>query len=371
MPRRVLAILVLVSGCNAIFGIDDPASQADASAEDSAQPGIDAGLCWGTDPRICLQQVPAAPFTITTPTLFDTDGSECVATDSAFCAIAGTDVSIAAGATLQVTGSKPLVIIAFGTLAITGTLDVASHANPRTSGPGATTAPCNGFAGVPSSRGGGAGGSFGGAGGAGAGAINPTTGNGGTPGPAITSPMFRAGCAGQDSGQPGTLTGRGGFGGGAVYLIAGSTIDVDGAVDASGAGGFGGECRGDCVNSLGSASGGGGGGSGGMILLEAPAIAITGRVFADGGGGGEGSSRSSNGLIGGESTGAGAPLGGDNANADFNGGGGGAGTHATIAQGGIAAPGDDPGGGGGGGGGAGVIRARGTVSGGGVVSPAP
>ena len=90
----------------------------------------------------------------------------------------------------------------------------------------------------------------------------------------------------------GTAPGVGGFGGGAIQLVAQHLVRVDtGTVDARGAGGTGGtSAAGLCVGNTLSTAGGGGGGAGGAILVEACAVKIgTGaQLCATGGGGGGG-----------------------------------------------------------------------------------
>jgi hypothetical protein len=151
-----------------------------------------------------------------------------------------------------------------------------------------------------------------------------------------------------------------GHGGGAVFLIAGTKIDIQGGINAAGEGGTPG---------IKNSAGGGGGGAGGMIGFDAPMITANSLILANGGGGAEGS---------GTATVAGAPgndpttilaaaggventvQGGDggNGSAGLAGGSGAAGTSGT-------------GGGGGGGGGAGLIKAPADATLGANVSPAP
>ena len=147
-----------------------------------------------------------------------------------------------------------------------------------------------------------------------------------------------------------------------MLVTAGSSIEIRGSVNGSGAGGAGGACQTPCATEGPNAYGGGGGGSGGLIILEAPAIDNAGAVFADGGGGGEGASRSQNGVAGRDPVGTARALGGDGPAA--HGGNGGQGSFATNAGGLDGADGDsdNPGGGGGGGGGTGEIRVRGTTA---------
>jgi len=87
------------------------------------------------------------------------------------------------------------------------------------------------------------------------------------------------GAGGASQWGPGTYGGAGGQGGGAILLDA-ETIDIEGAVSASG---------GDGEAGLGAGladGGGGGGGSGGTILINGETVTITGTVTASGGDGG-------------------------------------------------------------------------------------
>lgn len=374
---RAWCFVLALTSCNSVFHLDDPVDDDGAvdAGDDSTVTG-DARRCFGTELEVCLDPLPTDPIADFSGDLDTTTSPSCLASEATACVVAATDITIPSGKTLQVTGGRPLVVIATGTLTIAGMLDASSHAVPRKAGPAVLGATCNAFPVAPSSRGGGAGGSFAGLGGNGAGAITPTVGNGGMPPPVIASIGFRAGCPGQDSGSPtANRFGLGGLGGGAVYVIAGAAIEVSGSLTASGAPGTGGECTeaNACGAGSGNAHGAGGGGSGGMAILEAPTVSVTGAVFADGGGGGEGSSVSLNGGDGKVPDGSGpAPGGGLDPGSPSNGGNGGAGSHAAAAA--VdAEPGDDPGAGGGGGGGAGVIRLHGAsaITGGGRVSPSP
>jgi hypothetical protein len=366
-----LALALALTGCKDLFGLDEPGTRPDAPPPTEA--GADARLCWGTDVQVCLAAPPTTGVTL--------DGQIDTAIDQrcrpevdAYCAIAGTTVTVPTAATLDVRGARPLVVIATDTFTIDGVLDAGSHAATQKPGPGAlaTAAACNAFAAQPSKHGGGAGGSFAGTGGAGGGNDSPGTDTGGAPAaplPALTA--FRAGCAGQSGGTITGTSGLGGAPGGALYLVAGTSLTITGSVTASGAAGRGGQTVGNDAN------GGGGGGSGGMIVLDAPTVTVsspTGAVLADGGGGGEGASHSVDGVDGKEATDGVIAAAGGAGPAD-HGGDGGAGSHAIALDG---APGgqgtsSSPGGGGGGGGGAGVVKLRQatTIAGGGVVSPAP
>ncbi len=202
------------------------------------------------------------------------------------CFVVGTSISVAA---TQVTGSKPLVLFATGAITVTGDLDVASHRG-GTTGPGANT-PCAAYTDNPldstSGGGGGAGGTFrtaGGRGGEGNGANNSE----GSPVAVGTAPtVLRGGCPGQRGGHgAGNNGGDPGAGGGAVYLVAGSSLTINSGVTIN-ASGAGGDAR--VAPDAGLFAGGGGGGSGGMIKLHAASFTVSGaRLMANGGGGSSG-----------------------------------------------------------------------------------
>jgi hypothetical protein len=358
---RCFAIVLLASGCQSLFGLDDSKPRGDGGD----------GPCYGTDIQVCLEATPTDPVSLTQAIYTGNQAGEgasatCVpytGRDAGlYCVIAGSSVSV--DAVVSVTGSRPVVIVADQTIQIGGTLDAAAHQG-HSSGPGADLAMCPAGT-IPGREGGGTGGSMGEGGGVGGtgGAGNTDLGGGMCPTPDVTA--FRAGCTGQNGGNSDAATGLGGGGGGAAYLIAGTSITVAGTVDVSGGGGTGGRCA--TCDDTGYAFGGGGGGSGGMLVLESPEVDVTGHVFADGGGGGEGASQSTNGQPGADPGGLSPALGGNNDKLDFHGGGGGSGGHIGVAP----TIGDNAtsaGAGGGGGGGVGVIRVIGTLTG--TTSPAP
>jgi hypothetical protein len=257
-------------------------------------------------------------------------------------------------------GSKPLVLVATDTIEISGQLDAASHrgATPSmytTAFVGAGANPAGGCnpGDVPTNGGGGAGGTLTADGGNGGDSATGGGNDGGVAGVAPTFMGLRGGCPGQN-GARGT-PGQGGNGGGALYLIANTSITISGEINASGEGGHPGVTGG---------AGGGGGGSGGMIGLDAPAITNTGVVYANGGGGGEGSGNTTVGSPGNEPNSAGAaPASMDSSNGGAGGAGGAGGSAGGPPTGG---PGQNVNGfgGGGGGGGTGLIRVfRGTLTG--------
>jgi hypothetical protein len=264
--------------------------------EIDGDPSIDARACFGADNyEVCLTTVPSAPVTL--PATVDTTSSTlCLTTQPAgwvsrgqpaSCFIVG---SMITAGNVNVTGSRPLVLLATQTINVTGVLDVASHggANPKT-GPGAPFGNCQGFTATPSSSvsggAGGAGANFmtrGGAGGDGNGGMAGNSGGTTPTAPGTPPTALRGGCTGQPGGDgDGTSGGAGGAGGGAVFLLAGTSITIGnaGIINASGAGGAAG----------GDQAGGGGGGSGGMIVLYAPTLDTpNGRLLANGGGGASG-----------------------------------------------------------------------------------
>ena len=265
--------------------------------EIDGDPSIDARACFGADNyEVWLTTVPSAPITL--PATFDTGTANtmCLATQPAgwttrgqpaACFVVGTNIMVS---TSNVTGPRPLVLVATNNITIDGVLDVASHGggSPKT-GPGAPFSNCQQFMSPPTAN------VAGGAGGAGATFMSKGAaggdGNGGMAGnsggtamsPLGTNPTaLRGGCTGQaGAAGDGSSGGTGGIGGGAVFLLSGGTIAItqNGIVNASGAGGAAG----------GDQAGGGGGGSGGMIVLYANAIAApNGRLLANGGGGASG-----------------------------------------------------------------------------------
>jgi len=353
----------------------NPPPDARPDAPPDAPP--DARVCFGTAPfDICLASAPTVPLTISTPTKIDTTSSSmCVATTSGganYCVVAATTISITAK--LRGIGTKPLVLLASDSITIsttTGLIDVGNHRGDPDLGAGADPSTC--MAGTaPGTRAGGAGGSFTGRGGGGGNAAGSGGGIGGRAANGTTTiTELRGGCAGQNGN--GSAPGTGGRGGGAVYLLAGNTIDIttsanpNSGINAAGEGG--GQGAPDAANTA--SSGGGGGGAGGMILFDAPAITCDGLILANGGGGGEGSGETAQGNPGADPAdtdpavgGSGNPIGGN----------GGAGSSAVAA--GIGTDGSngnsnagDDGAGGGGGGAAGLVKAPAGTNLGGLVSP--
>lgn len=196
------------------------------------------------------------------------------------------DLIVPAGETLSITGERPLVIIASGTIRIEGILDAAADktlpgsggfagsgtitsGNPAL-GPGAATlATGAGGGGGYLTRGGGQDGDTSMAG----------------PAVALSTPMpLFGGSGGYVNSTGNTTSGAGGAGGGAVYLLAQEAIIIgvaagDPAQSGIHVGGGGGDPSG------GSSSRGAGGGSGGTIVLDAPQVTVHGTLAANGGSG--------------------------------------------------------------------------------------
>jgi hypothetical protein len=328
------------------------------------------------------EETPLPPLQITASETLNTDTDpRCITFAQAgggnACLVYATEVSIGTGVTLSAIGSRPLIIASAASIALPGELDVSSRRGAQT-GAAANDAACTTRREAENDLGGAAGaggGSFHGKGGDGG---DGDTDNSLPQGPAsdgnaqkgeaadalAIAPTFaRGGCrganGGSETGPGGGNGGAGGNGGGAVWLVANDTIDVGGAIRATGAGGEGG----------GDQSGGGGGGSGGFIKLAATTLTIGGSISANGGGGGEGGCRCSGVEIPGNPGADGVPgaaaAGGGTGASDAGGDGGASGATPPNALAGAASE----VGAGGGGGGAGFIVFVGAATVTGVVSP--
>lgn len=338
--------------------------------------------CELADSSICVHPADETTGDVTLPNgELNTDTSSLCAAEpyvdagSKYCIVRGLAITVPAGSTVRAVGSRPLVLVAKGTLEVHGAIDVSSaHAGflPAVRGAGANASACQAFMRVPESKsvggGGGAGASFAGRGGGGGDGNNDGQYAGG--GLTQISPLSRpqvlqGGCRGQNGGgaadhASGGPAGTGGDGGGALYLASKVAVVVTGKVLANGAGGGGG----------GAQAGGGGGGSGGFIVLDAPDIkrGETSVLAANGGGGGQGGRFNDPDAIAGgggeDGTGGQAAQGG---NVEAAAGRGASGSYGGARDGMTGSA--SPEAGGGGGGAAGFLVVYGTLDGPSVASP--
>jgi len=268
-------------------------------------------------------------------------------------------LTIENGAILRPTGKRPLVIVSWTDMTVSGTIDVSSAIDYAAAGANPTS--CDGpatLAGTSDANGsGGGGGGALAADGGGGGDGSDGAALGGVGGSQVSLPGYLlGGCPGGRGGGP--LGGARGNGGGALHLAARGMMTIDGILNAGGSGAGG---------SGGSRSGGGGAGSGGLVDLQADMVSLgsSAVLVANGGGGGGGSDN--NAASPGEDahTDATAALGGTREGAGGDGGDGGyADSPAEDGQ-------DATRGGGGGGGGVGfiVIHASNLDNSGAVISP--
>ncbi len=217
-------------------------------------------------------------------------------------------LTLDAGHTLTLTGSRPVILAVYGTATLSGVIDASAHggtggAGAAACGVGASGGGAPGTSSGPGNDPGPAGGGGGGlavAGGAGdystyngAGG-NPATGTdnvgaagGNAHGSSSVAPLM-GGCSGGTGadGTPGNAGGTGGVGGGGVQLSVAGTISGTGTIKTNGAAGApGGSASPAAVHSNGGA--GGGGGSGGDILIESAGSNVL-VLQASGGAGGPG-----------------------------------------------------------------------------------
>src|ERR1041385_6114968 len=154
-----LVALALLGGCSSVLGLGDPGPATTATCPIAS-----------LDP--CATATPTGPIDIEHDAGLNSD-RDCnlVLYDpdaGSICVLFGTDITIA-GQTV-VTGTRPFVLAATGTITVSGTVDASSHAAFGIRGAGADYIMCGlkRVAGTDSNgAGGGAGGSFGGRGGAG------------------------------------------------------------------------------------------------------------------------------------------------------------------------------------------------------------
>jgi hypothetical protein len=180
--------------------------------------------------------------------------------------------SLTLGATtsLALSGPRPIILAVLTTVDIQGQLIVTAggFSTPGAPGPGVG----QGGASFPNSAPGG--GSYCGKGGHGSASAPPAAAGGTTYGSSAVTPLVGGSTGGMASADGGNGCPLGARGGGALQIVAGTSIAVGqyGAINAGGGGGI--ACAGGVT----------GGGSGGAILLEAPTVTIRGNLAANGGG---------------------------------------------------------------------------------------
>jgi hypothetical protein len=233
--------------------------------------------------RPCVQTIGGAAVLEDGATLPGPYACEMIAQASGphVCVLAFESVEVSGAIT--VAGSAPIALIgrAFIKIDIAGKLDAASHVSGGALGAGANPASCattlDGGSGM--YGGGGAGGTFAAVGGAGGFASGVS---GGDPSTVVLAPYpVEGGCNAGSGGQGASDTATpGGAGGGAIALYSLGPIEINGIVDASGAGAVAPQLT----------AGGGGGGTGGFIGIDGdPAqYVFAGTIYADGGGGSSG-----------------------------------------------------------------------------------
>jgi hypothetical protein len=228
-------------------------------------------------------------------------------------------LSVAAGSTFRVLGSRPVALLVFGDVNVAGTIDVSANGSSGGAGNEWNCFQAVGTNGQATrsdggQNGGGGGGAFGANGGNGGSSSDRSGGSGGQPrGSNVLSPLI-PGCNGGWGGGCGA--GPGG-GGGAVELAASGRVDISGRVLARGA---------DGVNGCDATGGATGGGSGGGILIQGNQVFHSGSLIAEGGRGGRGAGlNGGNGGLGGTTD-----VGQPGANGNGKGGGGGGGSTGRI-----------------------------------------
>ncbi len=363
---RWVVVVFALSGCSSILGIED-FRLGDAGTPNDSIDSSTGEFCLGpTGFKVCLAAAPTnAPITISSSLTLDTSPGVsplCAPTQPASwkaagqpdaCFLISTDVTFSAPV-VQAVGTRPLVVFASNAITVGTQLDVATHIGSMMRGAGSPAPGCvapQAAGNATSGGGGGGGGSFMGKGGDGGNGGSSNNRGAAAPSDSSAPVVLRGGCPGGVGGTGAQPGGAPGAGGGAVYLVAGGRITINGFINASGSGAPGG----------GQAGGGGGGGSGGMIVLHAPMIGGNGgTLLANGGAAGGGGanqpgqsgtdpqpSMPTSGAIGGAGGGGAGGVGGNgSAGANNLGSTGAAGSPTTAA------------GGGGGGGGGGYIRAN-------------
>jgi hypothetical protein len=204
----------------------------------------------------------SSPFTVTAASPLTVNGSQTLTSSDINSYIS---VTVNNGGVLTLQGAVGLSVQGNMTVAAGGTVTANGKGCPSGQGVGANG--CSGNLGIPGRPSGNSGGGHGGNGG------NGFFGVGGSSYGLATKPTFlgSGGIAGDNPSNP-----NGGPGGGAIKLVVGGTLQVDGIISANGNPG----------GNLNGANGGAGGGAGGSIYLTANTLSGTGSVSANGGAGG-------------------------------------------------------------------------------------
>ena len=314
-PMRLLPAVVLATGC----GFGPPGASPGGSpstGDDAAVPSPDGskpgdpfvplhvpagGRAPGTEDLELAQSVDTGALTI--------DGSASLPAGVVFdmwpqpggvelAVLHVRGLRVPVGATVRVTGSRALVVVASDAIDISGVLDGSAQRTqpgPGGAGPGAGSGAGRAGSHAGNFRdSGGSGGSFAGTGGRGGSAggsggmfgcmalQGPT---GGSTYGDRTLTVLVAGSGGGAANASTCGTREPGAGGGAIQLSSATSVRVSGGINAGGGGGGGGRSQ-QIGASQCDMSAGGGGGSGGAIVLQAPLVEVSGTLAANGGGGG-------------------------------------------------------------------------------------
>jgi hypothetical protein len=288
--------VLLIAGCydpSASPVCESTAACTDAGSDGPTQ--VCAGDPSGLLPVTCFDPPPAPrTFPAGVAIMTSTDCDVPLVDHPDLCILAGESITFTGAGKVVAQGTRPLVLWSATTITIPAglTLDVGTHDN-GTPGPGANDVECPAVDGsantasTPNIGSGGCGGPFGAPGGkGGAGALADTARVQTECSPFVVElDRIRGGCRGGHGGLSNVVGSlNGGSSGGAVYLMAASSITIKGTIDACGTGG-------NLANANNiTQAGGGGGGSGGMIAFDTPSLVLDGaRLVALAGGGSSGS----------------------------------------------------------------------------------
>ena len=260
---RVAAALLAGCGYPSLAPLTGDAGSNNVIDGRSDGPTADAQQCFGDAIfNMCFAQPLDGMIHFAATVSIDTDSaSMCDTLTPDACVLSAGTITLDESATVTATGSRALVLVAGTTVSIDGKLDAGSYANGP-AGAAADPESCV-LATLASNAGGGAGGSFGSVGGNGG---DDSNGHDGATAAGSASLSLRGGCPGNSGAGQGA--GNGGHGGGAIWIVAGTAIEVSGSIFAPGAGGDNG--------GLGP-SGGCGGGAGGLVGLDAPTVKSPGK----------------------------------------------------------------------------------------------